>query len=124
MSKIRNRLIFLTLIVSFCTPAHAAFVWINNLTIKSYKTWWDGASTIITISFKDEGWQTTGCSASDATKSFFNYQQGAPHSGMLMQMSMVMTADMAGRKVNVQVNDSFCNGNGRTFGGLEVLPES
>lgn len=123
--KVRNfKAIGLVLLMSsVCAPSQAALVWINNLTIKSYKIWSDGANSILTISFKDTGWQPTGCSASDNTKSLFNYNAGAPNSLLTAYQNLAMAANMANRKVNIQVNDSFCNGNGRLLVGIEILPE-
>lgn len=112
------------LIALTCSPANAALVWMNGLTIKSYKLYWDGSSTILTVSFKDEGWIPTGCTATDNSKSMSHWNTNAPNSLVTAFHATIIAAEMTGRKINVQYENGVCHQIGRSFNGIELVPEN
>lgn len=104
-----------------CNTCSAAMVWVNNLTIDSYKFYYDGTSVVFTVYVKET--LSTGCAFSDNNKALSYWASGSANLFHQLIQSTIIAADAQGRKVNIQYDDTQCAATaGRLMYGAYALP--
>lgn len=104
-----------------CSVGSAAMIWVNNLTIDSYKLYYDGVSVIFTVYVKEP--ISTGCAFSDTNKAFSYWTPSNTNPFHAVLQAAVIAADAQGRKVNLQYDNTQCSAvAGRMLYGVYSLP--
>lgn len=118
--------------ISLSGNVSAAMVWIPGmsvttttansaqfLTIESYRFFWNGYNSILTVKFKEP--ISTGCAGSDNNRHISHW---TPSTSAFEQslLSIVITAKTLNQKVRVEYDNTICDaGAGRMLYGIEPV---
>lgn len=100
--------------------ANAAMVWVQNLTIESYRMYWSGYETIFEVKVREP--IATGCASGDQGRLFSYWNTNSNVFHQIMQ-GQVVSADAQGRKVDIMYDNTVCSTfAGRMMYGVQVRP--
>lgn len=117
-----KKLMLLAVLMALTGKASAALVQVNNLTVNSYKTYFDGSSVIFMVKV-NEDITGTGCAYTDNNNVFSYWAAGAANMFHQQLSANVMAADAQERKINILYDNSQCAATvGRMLYGVEVQP--
>lgn len=126
-----KKLVLVSLLLGVCSVANAGAVWLTNLTINSYRWYWDGTNTVVEVEVK-EPVTTNGCAPSDYNAASNPYPRFAHwYPGVAFQahsqdaISTLMAAEAQGKKIDILYENTTCSGtSGRQIWGVKVRSSS
>lgn len=126
-----KKMAFAGLLMAAVGQASAAQVVLSNLTIKSYRWYWDGANTVVEVEV-NEPITTNGCAPSDYNAStnpnprFAHWVSGSSlHPHNQYTLSMLTAAEAQGKKIDILYESAYCHGvSGRMIYGVKIRQSS
>lgn len=119
--KIRS-LLTAILLFSLQGQANAAQVWVNNLTVDSYRVYYTGADVVFEVKFKEDI-TGTGCAITDTNNVFSYWAANNTNAFHQMLQAQTMMAEASGRKIDIMYENTQCSAvAGRLMYGIRVQP--